>query len=50
MNTSATVKSEQTKHTVAVNDLTLKPGQDVRGGAVTMSDIPFVMLVNKPSR
>jgi hypothetical protein len=50
MNTSATITSEQTKRTAAVNDLALKPGQDVRGGGVRMSDIPIVMTVNKPSR
>lgn len=50
MNTSATIKSEQTKHNAAVKDLALKPGQDVRGGGVRIHDIPIVMTVNSPSR
>ncbi len=45
MNTSATIKSEQTKPNAAVKDLALKPGQDVRGG-VTLQDFHFVMRTN----
>jgi hypothetical protein len=50
MNTSGTIKSKQTKRTAAVNDLALKPGQDVRGGGIRTSDIPIVMPADKPSR